>query len=79
MKHHLINFKKLPNYWASTSVHIYLVIRFSDAKIDESDEDKPGVILDYDKDGNVVKIEILKASLRVGNPKNIEFEVALTE
>jgi uncharacterized protein YuzE len=53
-----------------------LVIRFSDAKIDESDENKPGVILDYDKDGNVVKIEILKASQRVGNPKNIEFEVA---
>jgi uncharacterized protein YuzE len=53
-----------------------LVIRFSDAKIDESDEDKPGVILDYDKGGNVVKIEILKASKRIGNPKNIEFEVA---
>ena len=53
-----------------------LVIRFSDAKIDESDEDKPGVILDYDKDGNVVKIEILKASQRVDNPRNIEFEVA---
>lgn len=53
-----------------------LVIRFSDTKIDESDEDKPGVILDYDKDGNVVQIEILKASQRVGNPKNIEFEVA---
>lgn len=53
-----------------------LVIRFSDNKIDESDEDKPGVILDYDKNGNVVKIEILKASQRVGNPKNIDFEVA---
>ena len=53
-----------------------LVIRFSDAKIDESDEDKPGVILDYDRNGNVVKIEILKASQRIGNPKNIEFEVA---
>ncbi len=37
-----------------------LVIRFSDAKIDESDEDKPGVILDYDRNGNVVKIERLK-------------------
>ena len=53
-----------------------LVIRFSEEKIDESGEDKPGVILDYDKDGNVVKIEILKASQRVGNPRNIEFEVA---
>ena len=53
-----------------------LVIRFSDAKIDESDEDRPGVILEYDKNGNVVKIEILKASQRVGNPRKIEFEVA---
>ena len=53
-----------------------LVIRFSDAKIDESDENKPGIILDYDQEGNIVKIEILKASKRVGNPRNIEFEVA---
>jgi uncharacterized protein YuzE len=53
-----------------------LIIRFSDEKIDESGEDKPGVILDYDKDGNIVRIEILKASQRIGNPRNIEFEVA---
>ncbi len=31
-----------------------LVIRFSNEKIDESAEDKPGIILDYDKSGNVV-------------------------
>jgi len=53
-----------------------LIIRFSNAKIDESDEDKPGVILDYDKEGNIVRLEILKASQRIGNPQNIEFEVA---
>jgi uncharacterized protein YuzE len=53
-----------------------LVIRFSDAKIDESDEGNPGVILDYDTDGNIVRMEILKASQRIGNPQNIEFEVA---
>ena len=53
-----------------------LVIRFSNSKIDESSEDRPGIILDYDKEGNVVRIEILKASRRVGNPQNIEFEVA---
>ncbi len=53
-----------------------LVIRFSDERIDESDEDKPGVILDYDSKGNIVRIEVLKASKRVGNPQNIEFEVA---
>ena len=53
-----------------------LVIHFSDTKIDESDEGKPGVILDYDTDGNIVRMEILKASQRIGNPQNIEFEVA---
>ncbi|QQE64153.1 hypothetical protein GFS31_08320 [Leptolyngbya sp. BL0902] len=42
-----------------------LRIRWSDAPIDESDEDKPGVILDYDKDGHVVGIEILNASKRI--------------
>jgi uncharacterized protein YuzE len=31
-----------------------LRILFRDAPIEESDEDKPGVILDYDKEGNVV-------------------------
>jgi len=37
-----------------------LRILLSDAPIEESDEDKPGVILDYDKDGNVVALEILE-------------------
>jgi len=31
-----------------------LCILFSSAAIEESDEDKPGVILDHDKDGNIV-------------------------
>lgn len=34
------------------------------------------MIFDYDKDGNIVRIDILKASHRIPNPKNIEFEVA---
>ena len=38
-----------------------LRIIFSDAPIEESDEEKPGVILDFDKDGNVVGLEILDA------------------
>jgi len=50
-----------------------LRIRFSVAPIEESDEDKPGMILDYDKDGNVVGMEILDASKRVENPGVVEF------
>lgn len=49
-----------------------LRILFRDAPIEESDEDKPGIILDYDKDGNVVGLEILNASQRVENPHRVE-------
>jgi uncharacterized protein YuzE len=42
--------------------------------IAESDEDKPGIILDYDKDGNLVSIEVLDASQRVSDAKKIEFQ-----
>jgi uncharacterized protein YuzE len=52
-----------------------LRILFSNTPIEESDEDKPGVILDYDKDGNIVGLEILDASKRMENPKSIEYMV----
>ncbi len=52
-----------------------LNIEFTDAAIEESDEDKPGVILDYDVAGNVVSIEILDASKRMVNPRTIEMAV----
>ena len=50
-----------------------LRILFSSTPIEESDEDKPGVILDYDKDGNIVGLEILHASRRVENPRLVEY------
>ncbi len=50
-----------------------LRILFRDAPIEESDEDKPGIILDYDKDGNVVGLEVLNASQRVENPHRVEY------
>lgn len=52
-----------------------LRILLSDTPIEESDEDKPGVILDYDKDGNVVGLEILEASKRIANPRSVEYAV----
>ncbi|MBP5973950.1 DUF2283 domain-containing protein [Brasilonema sp. CT11] len=42
-----------------------LRIRWSDAPIEESDEEQPGVILDYDLQGNVIGVEILKASHKI--------------
>ncbi len=52
-----------------------LRILFRDSPVEESDEDKPGVILDYDKDGNVVGMEVLNASQRVENPRGVEYAV----
>ena len=42
----------------------------------ESNEDKPGVILDYDADGNLIGIEILDASQRVDEARSMQFQVA---
>jgi uncharacterized protein YuzE len=52
-----------------------LRILLSNKPIEESDEEKPGVILDYDKDGNIVGLEILDASKRVENPRSLEYAV----
>ena len=49
-----------------------LSIAFSENLVEESDEDTPGIILDYDKDGNLVGLGILDASKRMGNPMLIE-------
>jgi uncharacterized protein YuzE len=40
----------------------------------ESDEDRPGVILDYDEHGDLLAIEILDASRRVTDARKIEYE-----
>jgi uncharacterized protein YuzE len=52
-----------------------LRILFRDIPVEESDEDKPGIILDYDKDGNLVGLEILNASQRVENPRGVDYAV----
>jgi uncharacterized protein YuzE len=60
-------------YDASTDT---LSIILSEQPVAESDEDKPGVILDYDANGNVVALEILDASVRVDQPTQMVYELA---
>ena len=52
-----------------------LRIILNDEDIEESDEDKPGVIIDYDEQGNVVGLEVLDASTRIANPRTLEYAV----
>ncbi len=52
-----------------------LSVVFSDSLVDESDEVRPGVILDFDVNGRVVGMEILDASQRMDNPACVEFAV----
>ena len=53
-----------------------LTIIFTETPVAESDEDKPGVILDYDDKGNLVSLEIMDASQRVSVPSKIEYQVS---
>lgn len=52
-----------------------LSVLLSEAPVAESDQDKPGVILDYDSEGNVVSLEILDASKRMANPMSVEYAI----
>jgi len=55
-----------------------LSIILSDQPVAESDEEKPGVILDFDASGNVVAMEILDASSRVDQPTEMVYELMPT-
>jgi len=51
------------------------VILKEDVLVAESDEDRAGVILDYDEAGDLVSLEVLDASKRVSNAHKVEFEM----
>ena len=55
-----------------------LYFRLDDSKIVESEEVKPGIVLDYNDKNQVVGVEILDAKKRVpeASLKEMKFEVA---
>lgn len=48
-----------------------LCITLRESPVFESDDGRPGVVLDYDRDGNLVALEILEASRRVERPDSV--------
>lgn len=53
-----------------------LKIELANNPIHESDENQSGVVLDYDRDGHIVSIEVFEASRRVDDPRTIEYRVS---
>ena len=51
------------------------VILKEGVQVAESDEDKPGVILDYDVAGNLLSLEVLDASRRVTDARKVEYQM----
>ena len=56
-----------------------LTIVFAETPVVDSDEGKPGVILDYGGKGNLISLEILDASKRMDLPNKIEYEVLMSK
>ena len=52
-----------------------LNIVLSDVPAEDSDESRPGLILDYDQRGNLVGIEVLDASRRIEDPLSVEYAI----
>jgi uncharacterized protein YuzE len=52
-----------------------LTINLRDQRIRESDEVRPGIVVDYGYDGGVVRFEVLRASQVVEKTHEIQFGV----
>ena len=62
--------------WIAEHTDTLTVMLREGAKVAESDEEKPGVILDYDAAGQLVSLEILDVSKRGTEANKIEFSLA---
>ena len=49
-----------------------LYVRFADAAVIESEEVRPGVVLDYDDQGRIVAVEILDASEHLASGADLQ-------
>ena len=56
-----------------------LSIILREGKVAVRDEARPGNILDYDKSGQLVSIELLDGCEQVKGPQSVEFTFAATE
>ena len=52
-----------------------MYIRLRQAKVAESEEVHPGVVLDFDAQGQVLGIEMLDVSQRTDNPRELAMEL----
>jgi len=52
-----------------------MYIRLLAGEVTESDEVRPGVVLDFDVNGRVLGIEMLDVSLRTDNPRELAMEL----
>ena len=52
-----------------------MYIRLKAGTVADSDEVRPGVVLDFDAEGRVLGIEMLDVSLRTDNPREMAMEL----
>ena len=52
-----------------------MTIRLANDEVSDSDEVRPGLVLDFDAQGNVLGIEMLNVSLRTAKPREMAFEM----
>jgi uncharacterized protein YuzE len=52
-----------------------LQISFSETTVEETTKITPELVLDYDKDGDLIGLEIRKASTKVENPYAIAYAI----
>jgi len=54
-----------------------MTVIIKEASVEESDEAKSGIIIDYDSQGDIVSIEILDAKKRITQPTQVNLSDSL--